>query len=165
MSESSVGQSPSLVEAERRVLDALSIRQVADFSSLPTAQRQLRAEFLQALISNTHESEAALCCPLRIRGAHIVGPLQPPSGLAQSGTTALQFLACNFDSPVDLSGAEFLVLRLNDCSLPAFIGASMRVRADLDLSGSQFSGVNDYESELSQVGGSDLADANASPSR
>lgn len=152
MTESSVEQTPSSVEAERRVLDALSARQVADFSSLPAAQRQLRAEFLQALISNTHESQAALCCPLRIRGADIIGPLQSPSGLAHSGNTALQFLSCNFDSPVDLSGTEFLVLRLVDCSLPAFIGASMSVRADLDLSGSQFSGVSDYESELSQVG-------------
>ena len=133
-------------------MDALDARQIADFSPLPAEQRQLRAEFLQALISNTHESQAAVCCPLRIRGAHIVGSLQPPSGLAQSGTTALQFLSCNFDSPVDLSGAEFLALRLVDCVLPAFIGTSMRIRADLDLSGSQFSGVNEYESELSQVG-------------
>ena len=93
MTESSVGQTPSSVEAERRVLDALGARQVADFSSLPAAQRQLRAEFLQALISNTHKSEAALCCPLRIRGADIIGPLQPPSGLAHNGNTALQFLS------------------------------------------------------------------------
>ena len=64
----------------------------------------------------------------------------------------MQFWACRFDSPVDLSGGEFLVLRFVDCTLPAFIGASLSVSADLDLSGSQFSGVCDYESELSQVG-------------
>lgn len=152
MGESLVGQTASSAGAERLVLDALNARQVADFSALPAEQRKLRAEFLQALISNTHESQSALCCPLRIRGADIVGSLQPPSGLAHGNNTVLQFLSCRFDSPVDLSGTEFLVLRLVDCSLPAFIGASMSVQADLDLSGSQFSGVSDYESEFSRVG-------------
>ncbi len=140
------------VEAERRVLDAIDARQVADFSSLPAPQRVLSAEFLQALISGSHTVQGELCCPLRIRGAEIVGPLRPPTGLKHGGNTALQFRSCTFDSPVDLSGAEFLVLRFVECNLPAFIGASLNVRADLDLSGSQFSGVSDYESELSQVG-------------
>lgn len=140
------------VEAERRVLDAIDTRQVADFSSLPAPQRVLSAEFLQALISGSHTVQGELCCPLRIRGAEIVGPLRPPTGLKHGGNTALQFRSCTFDSPVDLSGAEFLVLRFVECNLPAFIGASLNVRADLDLSGSQFSGVSDYESELSQVG-------------
>jgi hypothetical protein len=151
MAESSVGNTPCSVEAERRVLDAINARQVADFSSLPAQERLLRAEFLQALISGSHATHGELCCPLRIHGADIVGPLRPPSGVRHSDT-ALQFRSCTFDSPVDLSGAEFLVLRFVECTLPAFIGASLRVRADLDLSGSQFSGVSDYESELSQVG-------------
>ena len=133
------------------MLDAIDARQVADFSSLPAPERQLRAEFLQALISGSHPTHGDLCCPLRIRGADIVGPLRPPSGV-RHGNTAMQFHSCSFDAPVDLSGAEFLVLRFAECSLPAFIGASLNVRADLDLSGSQFAGVCDYESELSQVG-------------
>jgi hypothetical protein len=136
-------------EAERRVLDAIDVRQVADFSSLPPQKRRLRGEFLQQLISG---SDGELCCPLRIRGAEIVGALRPPTGLRAGGRGALQFLSCSFDSPVDLSGAEFLVLRFVDCDLPAFIGASLGVRADLDLSGSRISGVSNYESELSQVG-------------
>ena len=139
-------------EAERRVLDAIDSRQVADFSAHPAAHRLLRAEFLQGLISGANAVHGELCCPLRIRGADIVGALRPPSGILHGGRAALQFWSCNFDAPVDLSGAEFLVLRFVDCSLPAFIGASLSVRADLDLSGSTFSGVNDYESELSQVG-------------
>ena len=64
----------------------------------------------------------------------------------------MQFRSCQFDSPVDFSGAEFLVLRFVNCKLPAFIGTSLSVSADLDLSGSDFSGVSDYESELSDVG-------------
>ena len=138
--------------AQQRVLDAIDTRQVADFSSLPGPQRRLSARFLQHLISGSQGTRGELCCPLRIRGADIVGPLRPPSAGGDGGRAAVQFWACSFDSPVDLSGAEFLVLRFVDCRLPAFIGASMNVSADLDLSGSQFSGVNDYESELSQVG-------------
>jgi hypothetical protein len=138
--------------AQQRVLDAIERRQVADFTALPDAQRRLSAEFLQRLISGRPGARGELCCPLRIRGAHIAGPLRPPSALRDGGRAAVQFRACTFDSPVDLSGAEFLVLRFLDCRLPAFIGASLGVSADLDLSGSQFSGVSDYESELSQVG-------------
>ena len=138
--------------AQQRVLDAIDARQLADFSSLPESRRRLSAEFLQQLISGSHGAHGELCCPLRIRGADIIGPLRPPSASRDGGRAAVQFWACNFDSPVDLSGAEFLVLRFIDCRLPAFIGASLRVSADLDLSGSQFSGVTDYESELSLVG-------------
>jgi len=138
--------------AQQRVLDALDARQVADFTSLPDAERRLPAEFLQRLIASSCNTPEGLCCPLRIRGAEIIGLLRPPSAGRNGGRAAVQFRACNFDSPVDMSGAEFLVLRFIDCRLPAFIGASLSVSADLDLSGSQFSGVSDYESELSQVG-------------
>ena len=122
------------VEAERRVLDAIDARQVADFSSLPAPQRVLNAEFLQALSSGSPAAHGELCCPLRIRRAEILGLLPPPTGLKHGGNSALQFRSCSFDSPVDLSGAEFLVLRFVECTLPAFIGASLNVRADLDLS-------------------------------
>ncbi len=152
MQESSHVPSSSAAGAERLVLDALDSRQVADFTTLPPEQRRLNAEFVRTLLSGTHAELESLCCPLRIHGADIVGSLQPPSGLADGKNTALQFSSCTFDSPVDLSGSEFLVLRLVDCELPAFIGASMNVRADLDLSGSRFSGVNNFESVLSQVG-------------
>ena len=138
--------------AQQRVLDAIDARQVADFTSLPAAHRRLPAEFLQRLISGSHGASEELSCPLRIRGADVVGLLRPLSAGRSGGRAAVQFWSCNFDLPVDMSGAEFLVLRFVDCRLPAFIGASMTVSADLDLSGSQFSGVSDYESELSQVG-------------
>ena len=131
MAESSVEHTQFSAEAERRVLDAVDTRQVADFSSLPAPQRRLRAEFLQALISGSHASHGELCCPLRICGADIVGPMRPPSGLRHAGNSALLFRSCSFDQPVDLSGAEFLVLRFVECTLPAFIGASLNVRADL----------------------------------
>lgn len=139
-------------KSQQRVLDAIDARQVADFSSLPEPQRRLSAEFLQRLISGSNGPHGELCCPLRVRGANITGPLRSPSATSHGGRAALQFWACNFDAPVDMSGAEFLVLRFVDCTLPAFIGASIRVTADLDLSGSQFAGVSDYESELSQIG-------------
>lgn len=138
--------------AKRRVLDAVDAREVADFSSLPVEQRRLSADFLQQLISGGGANQGALCCALRIQGANIIGPLLPPSFSQQGGRASLQFQSCTFDSPVDLSGAEFLVLRFVDCKMPALIGASLQVRADLDLSGSHFSGVQAHESELTRVG-------------
>ena len=135
--------------AKQRVLDAIERQEIADLSALPDAERELTAEFLQGLISGTH---GTLSRPLRVRGARITGTLRPPVGLHDSRRIAVQFQRCDFESPVDVSGGEFLVLRIVDCTLPAFIGASLRVEADLDLSGSQFSGVRDYESELSYVG-------------
>jgi len=138
--------------AQQRILAAIEARQIADFTSLPGAQRRLSAAFLQRLISGSYGTGGELCCPLRIRGADIVGLMRAPSAGPGGGRAALEFRQCRFDSPVDLSGAEFLVLRFVDCRLPAFIGASLSVRADLDLSGSQFPGVSDYESELSHVG-------------
>lgn len=139
-------------EAQQRVRDAIDGREVADFSALPRERRRITARFLQGLISGADEPSGGLCCPLRIRGADIVGPLRRPSSMRGDERVPVQFWECNFDSPVDLSGAAFLVLRFVDCTLPAFIGASLSVSADLDLSGSRFSGVCDYESELSEVG-------------
>lgn len=152
MADSSAEEASFTQEAERRVLAAIDAREVADFSSLPPAQSRLRAEFLQEIISGSNARHGQLCCPLRIHGAEIIGPMRAPSGARRNNHVALQFRSCRFDSPVDLGGADFLVLRFVDCRLPAFIGASLSVSADLDLSGSQFSGVTDYESELSQVG-------------
>jgi hypothetical protein len=61
MIESSVEQADFSAAAERRVLDAIDARQLADFSSLPAPERRLRAEFLQALISGSHADHAELC--------------------------------------------------------------------------------------------------------
>ncbi|MDJ0759030.1 MAG: hypothetical protein QNJ19_06495 [Woeseiaceae bacterium] len=137
--------------SEQRILDAIDSRRVADFSSLPDDQRQVDAEFLQRLISGGFDDFGVLCSPLRIRGARITGRLLPPAALDGETRVAVQFRDCDFDSPVDFSAASFLVLRFVDCRLPAFIGASLSVSADLDFSGSHIAGVNDLRSELSQV--------------
>jgi hypothetical protein len=139
-------------EARQRILEAIDARGVADFSALPDAQRRVPAGFLQGLISGSNEASGGLCCPLRIRGADIVGPMRPPSMKRRGERVPVLFWDCNFDSPVDLSGAGFLALRFVDCTMPAFIGASLSVSADLELSGSRISGVSDYQSELSDVG-------------
>lgn len=138
--------------AEQRVLDAVAARSIADFTGLAPDERLVAAEFLQALISGSVD-EWPLCCPLRIRGAEIVGPVRPPSSRqGDDARTTLLFESCKFDSAVDLSGADFLSLRFVDCHLPAFIGASLTTKADLELSGSCFSGVTDFASELADVG-------------
>ena len=89
---------------------------------------------------------------MRIRGAEIVGRLRPLRRERGDGIAALLFWSCQFDGPVDLSGGDFLSLRFVDCTMPAFIGASLTTKADLDLSGSRFSGVDDYACELADVG-------------
>lgn len=139
-------------EAEQRVLDAISSRGVADFTGLAPESRRLRASFIEALVAGSGSDLPRLCCPLRIRGADIVGPIRAlPANRDGPGMTLL-FWSCHFDSPVDFSGADFLTLRLVDCTLPAFIGISLTTRADLDLSGSHFSGVSDHASDLADVG-------------
>src|SRR5262245_4014634 len=139
------------VDAERHLLAAIAADVVADFSARPAGQRQLTAAFLEGLIAGTDESRTALRGALRIRGADIVGRLRPLARMRGDGL-ALLFWSCQFDSPVDLSGGDFLSLRFVDCTLPAFIGASLTTKADLDLSGSRFSGVDDYACELADVG-------------
>lgn len=141
----------ALNDAELRLLDAVACRSVADFTAL--SERRIRASLLQTLMSASPEPLPRLCCPLRVRGADIVGPLVPPSGhLDGAGGIALVFWSCRFDEPIDFSGAHFLSLRFVDCEMRAFIGASLSCTADLDLSGSRLSGVSGHEFELAEVG-------------
>ena len=152
MSVTSAGEVDRPDEAEQRVLDALSSRDVADFSDLPSGSRQLRAVFIEALIAGSRSDLPQLRCPLRIRGAEILGPIRALPATRDGPGMTLLFWSCHFDSPVDFSGADFLTLRLVDCTLPAFIGISLTTRADLDLSGSHFSGVSGHASDLADVG-------------
>ncbi len=138
-------------EARQTILTAIENRQVADFSVLPESARRIPAELLQGFLSGSDDTFGELCCPLRIRGASISGALLPPSSLRRGARPTVQFSECEFDSPVDFSGADFLSLRFVDCTLPAFIGASLSVGAGLDLSGSKLAGIGDYESELTRV--------------
>jgi hypothetical protein len=141
----------ALSPAEQRVLAAISRRGVADFSEWPEESRQLRATFLEDLIAGSRIGLPKLCCPLRIRAARILGPIRVQPTTVDGPAMTLLFWSCHFDSPVDFSGADFLALRLVDCTLPAFIGISMTTKADLDLSGSHFSGVSDHVSDLAEV--------------
>ena len=139
-------------EAEQRVLQAICNRGVADFTAVPAESAVLRSTFIEDLISGAIANSPQLCGPIRIRGARIEGAIRVlPKGGDGPGMTLL-FMACHFDSPVDFSGADFLSLRLVDCTLPAFIGISLTTRADLDLSGSHFSGVRDHVADLADVG-------------
>ena len=152
MIDTAVADVTATNEAEQRVLTAIANRGIADFSQLPESSRQLDATFLEALIAGQGSDLPQLSGALRIRGAEIRGPIRAlPNRLEGPGMTLL-FLGCHFDSPVDFSGADLLSLRLVDCTLPAFIGISMTTKADLDLSGSQFSGVCAHSSDLADVG-------------
>ena len=139
-------------ESEQRVLEAICSRGEADFSELPADSRQLRATFLEELIAGSRPDWPHLYCPLRIRGAEIIGPIRALPTTRDGPGMTLLFWACHFDSAVDFSGADFLSLRLVDCTLPAFIGISLTTKADLDLSGSHFRGVQSHASDLADVG-------------
>lgn len=152
MTVTSPGAAIHTAEAERHLLASIAADVVADFSTRPAQQRRLSAGFLEALISGTDEDHTALRGALRIRGAEIVGCLRPLRRARADGNAALLFWSCQFDSTVDLSGGDYLSLRFVDCTMPAFIGASLTTKADLDLSGSRFSGVDEYACELADVG-------------
>ena len=152
MNVSPGGEVEAASAAEQRVLEAISVRGVADFSELPADSRQLRATFLEELIAGTRPEWPQLCSALRIRGARILGPIRALPTTRDGPGMTLLFWACDFDSPVDFSGADLLSLRLVDCTLPAFIGISLTTKADLDLSGSCFGGVRDHASDLAFVG-------------
>ncbi len=146
--------------AERRVLDTFASGEIADFAGASPTERRIRAEFLRAALAERPDDGApAVPWPrfrgrMRIRGAHIVGALRAPLGetTLASGRAMLWFNDCTFDAPVDLSGAEFLSVQLLGCNLPAFVGASLQLRADLDLSGSHLSGGAGHTSDLGDVG-------------
>ena len=76
MSVTSVGDVDRPDESEQRVLDAISSRGVADFTGLPPESRRLRASFIEALVAGSGSDLPRLCCPLRIRGADIAGPIR-----------------------------------------------------------------------------------------
>jgi hypothetical protein len=149
----SPGSQPDMPsDSEQRVLDAIAVRGVADFTGEPDASRRLRGAFIEALISGSEPGIPRLCCPLRLRGAQLVGPIRALPTVRDGVAMTLLFRDCDFDSPVDFSGADLLSLRLVNCTLPALVGISLTTRADLDLSGSQFTGVTDYLSDLGEVG-------------
>jgi len=148
----SSGPANQTSEAERHLLACIAADTVADFSTRPPAQRRLDAAFLESLIAGSDERRVTRRGALRIRGAEIVGRLRPLRHERGDGIAALLFWSCRFDGPVDLSGGDYLSLRFVDCTLPAFIGASLTTKADLDLCGSRFTGIDDYECELADVG-------------
>ena len=147
-----IGEVETPSEAEQHVLEAIRIRGVADFSGLPADSRQLRGTFLEELIAGSRPDWPQLRSSLRIRGARIQGPIRARPTTRDGPGMTLLFWSCHFDTTVDFSGADFLSLRLVDCTLPAFIGISLSTKADLDLSGSHFSGVCDHVSDLADVG-------------
>ena len=149
--------------AEQRVLETFASGEIADYSGVAPTERRLRAEFLRAALAERSgdpgagSDEAGRWPPfrgrMRIRGAHITGTLRAPLGAATlaSGRASLWFSECTFEDPVDLCGAQLLSVKLLSCDLPAFIGASLELKADLDLSGSRLTGIADHPSDLGDI--------------
>lgn len=135
---------------ESYLLECIAAGRVADFTTLPPPQRVVSADLLESLIARPGTGDPAIEGAIRIRGAAVEGALRAlPVGREH---LTLLFWSCRFEAPVDLSGGHFLALRFVHCTMPALIGASLATAADLDLSGSRFTGVSDYDCELSDVG-------------
>jgi hypothetical protein len=142
---------------ERRLVAALETGASADFTGAPAEECRIRAPFLRAALWGLPlwpgGPKPAIRGLLRVRGAHIVGPLRAPLGDTEAieRRVSLLFSGCTFDAPIDVSGADLLSLQLLDCTLPALIGANLRVTTDVDLSGSRLSGTASLVSDLADV--------------
>jgi len=140
--------------------------QPADLHGLPEPQRTLSALRLRELVSMAPslarerfgqqlewtDRVPALSGSLRIFGGRIEGGFRiPRPDVSSPLRMSLWFQDCVFDTPIDLCGAELLSVRIIGCRLPAFLGSNVNVTADVDLSGSQLSGIEHHASELGDV--------------
>ena len=89
-----MGKGRKYSASERRILEAIDAREIADFSSLPDDERSVTADFLHRLISGSLGDRGPLLSPLRIRGASVTGPLLPPSASESESRVAVQFWDC-----------------------------------------------------------------------
>ena len=77
---------------------------------------------------------------LRLRSAAIVGSLDLAS---MDVRFPVRFDDCDFDSPLVAEGAQLQELLLTQCvRLPGLLANGLRVRRDLDLSGSHLTGAH-----------------------
>jgi hypothetical protein len=83
---------------------------------------------------------------LRLRRVAVRGPVD------LAGLTVpfpVQFTDCEFDAPVHLEGAKLRALTLTGCPrLPGLLGNGLRLRGDLDLSGSTVTGAHRTSASL-----------------
>lgn len=133
-------------ESERQVLRAAQLGNWARFSGGRRAQ-PIGAMFLRLLVAGMRAEWHVGPEGVRIRGAHITGPLNlvDVRGPGGGALPSLVFVECTFDHPVVVSGASFRALSFCRCAVPALAGSGLRLEADLDLTGSHFGAMGQEE--------------------
>ncbi|WP_203919041.1 hypothetical protein [Rugosimonospora africana] len=122
---------------ETELVDALAAGEVFD-----CAQDGSRRPVPASLVRQICRSGGAGIDPhgFRLRNAAIVGDLDL-AGIELA--VPLRFEACAFDSPLICEGASLHALAVTDCpAVPGLLGNGLRVRRDLDLSGSVVTGAH-----------------------
>ncbi|MDQ8701636.1 membrane-associated oxidoreductase [Streptomyces sp. LHD-70] len=125
-----------LTDAERTVWEAFPSGGRVDLTAAPQEDRVLRAEVLRDLLLGGHRRDGDVA-GLRIAGARITGVLH----LRYASTEcAISLLACTFEEPPELYGAELRQLNLSYCTLPALYAATVRVDGVLRITGCRIPG-------------------------
>ncbi len=84
---------------------------------------------------------------IRLAGVAVTGQLDL-AGL--SVPFPLSFRDCDFDAALVVEGARLAGLSLTGCALPGLLGNGVRIRRDLDLSGSRMAGAHRTSASTSQ---------------
>ncbi|RFU85253.1 membrane-associated oxidoreductase [Streptomyces triticagri] len=132
--------------AERRVLEAFPRGDRLDFRTGPGddpalgadwgPERTVRARLLRSLLLDGRRLDGEVAA-LRIAGARIVGPLELQGATIDC---TVSFLACHFDRPPLLFGAQVRRWYLGQCVLPALHAGTLRTEGDLVLSDARIRG-------------------------
>lgn len=133
---------PILTPAELKLLEASANGEIADFSSIGSAdnnpvdgpcwneQRTLSAEVVRTLLTRTNPSWCVRPAGVRIVGARIAGVLDLAG--AEVGFP-IAFIKCCFERELSLRGASVESVFLGGSDLPGVSAQSLRARADIQL--------------------------------
>jgi hypothetical protein len=135
-----------LTPAERRVWRAFSRGEVVDFRRAADEEpehgggwgpeRTVRAEVLRRLLLNGVPEDGEIAA-LRLVGARVSGLLNLQYGTVDH---AVRLMACHFDRPPILYGAEVRQLNLSGSYLPALDAATIRIGGVLRITGCRVPG-------------------------
>ena len=122
------------------VRDCVARGEVADFKRIdgynPEAKPRIGADFVRRLLLGLEPNAKPLMPGVRIRGAHIIGPIdfEDCSGAGGAGLPAIALDDCDIPEPLDLSGATISRFSMANSRFRAVWGIGLRVNGDFDCS-------------------------------
>jgi hypothetical protein len=123
--------------AEQGLWRAFPRGEHVDLSAADGAARTVRAEVVAALLLGALPAAAGRVAAVRLTGARVTGPLDL-SHSAISGPVMLS--RCEFDSAIDMSGAQTRDVQLDGSRLTGLTAALAEVNGNLSIIGAQCSG-------------------------